>query len=179
MTGVAGRYASALHDLAEETGAVEAVASDLDDLAAALAASPDLARVVKSPTFSAEAQSAALEGLAKKMKLKPTTLNFLKLVARNRRLAALPDMIAAYKAIMAERRGILTAEVTSAIELKAAQRDALAKALKDSMGKDVVVDAKVDPALIGGLVVRVGSRMIDTSLRTKLSSLKIALKEVG
>ena len=160
-------------------GAVDAVAADLDALAAAIGSSDDLARLVRSPIFSIEAQTGALEAIAAKMKLAPTTLNFLRLVARNRRLAALPDIIAGYKTIVAERRGQVTAEVTSATELKPAQRTALEAALKDSTGKDVVVMASVDPALIGGLVVRVGSKMIDTSLRTKLSALKIALKEVG
>jgi F-type H+-transporting ATPase subunit delta len=177
--GVVGRYANALYDLASETGVVDAVSADLETVSAALAASEDFARMVKSPVLSVEAQSGALGAVGTRMKLSATTLNFLKLVAKNRRLAALPEMITGYKTIVAERRGLLTADVTSAVELKPAQLKALQAALKDSMGKDVIVNASVDQSLIGGLVVKVGSRMIDSSLRTKLSSLKIALKEVG
>ena len=178
-SGVAGRYASALYDLAAETGAVAAVSADIETVSAALDASEDFARLVASPVFQADQQIAAIDGVAAHLKIGPVTTNFLKVVARNRRLFALPGMITAFRAIAAEKSGIITAEVTSAVALKPAQHKDLEVALGATLGGDVKIAASVDPTLIGGLVVKVGSRMIDTSLKTKLSQLKIALKEVG
>ena len=179
VSGVAKRYASALLDLAEETGVTADVERDLNAFEGFLSESADLDRLVKSPAFGAEEQLAALTALLDKAKIAGLAANFVKLAAHNRRLFVLPDMIKAFKSLLAEKRGEETAEVTSAAALSDDQVTALKEALSASMGKSVNISAKVDPALIGGLVVRVGSRMIDTSLRTKLNSIKFAMKEVG
>ncbi|MEJ8475186.1 F0F1 ATP synthase subunit delta [Roseibium algae] len=179
VSGVAKRYASALLDLSEETGATADVERDLGIFEGFLSESDDLVRLVKSPAFSAEEQLDALTALLDKAKISGLAANFVKLAARNRRLFVIPDMIKAFRFLLAERRGEETAEVVSAAELSDGQVTALKEALSASSGKSVKISAKVDPALIGGLVVKVGSRMIDTSLRTKLNSLKFAMKEVG
>ena len=179
VSGVAQRYASALLDLAEGEGTIADVERDLTAFEGMLAESEDLVRLVKSPAFSAEEQLAALSALLDKAGISGLASNFVKLVTRNRRLFVLPDMIKAFRALLAEKRGEETAEVTSAAALSDEHVAALKEALSASTGKTVNVAAKVDPALIGGLVVKVGSRMIDTSLRTKLNSLKFAMKEVG
>ncbi|MBD8878538.1 MULTISPECIES: F0F1 ATP synthase subunit delta [Stappiaceae] len=179
VSGVAKRYASALLDLAEETGVTADVERDLGNFEGFLAESSDLDRLVKSPAFSAEEQLNALTALLDKAQISGLAGNFVKLAARNRRLFVLPDMIKAFRVLLAEKRGEETAEVVSAAELSDDQVTALKEALSASSGKSVNISAKVDPALIGGLVVKVGSRMIDTSLRTKLNSLKFAMKEVG
>ncbi len=179
VSGVAQRYASALLDLAEGDGVTADVERDLNAFDGMLAESEDLVRLVKSPAFSAEEQLAALSALLDKAGIKGLAANFVKLAARNRRLFVLPDMIKAFRALLADKRGEATAEVTSAAALSDEHVAALKEALSASTGKKVTIAATVDPALIGGLVVKVGSRMIDTSLRTKLNSLKFAMKEVG
>jgi F-type H+-transporting ATPase subunit delta len=179
VSGVAERYASSLFELALEEGAVSAVAADLDRFQAMLDESDDLKRFVLSPVFSAEEQVGAIEALAKKAGFGAYVTNFLKLVASNRRLFALPGMIKAFRIIAAQHRGEISAEVTSAHALTPAQEDELKAALKGVTGKDVAIAVTVDPSILGGLIVKVGSRQIDTSLRTKLSTLKLALKEVG
>nr|WP_155197618.1 F0F1 ATP synthase subunit delta [Roseibium hamelinense] len=179
VSGVAKRYASALLDLSEEQGVTADVERDLNTIEGFLDESSDLDRLVKSPAFSAEEQVAALSALLDKAGIKSLAANFVKLAAQNRRLFVLPGMIAAYKMLLAEKRGEVTAEVTSAAPMSDAHASALKDALSASSGKNVNITAKVDPALIGGLVVKLGSRMVDTSLRTKLNSLKFAMKEVG
>jgi F-type H+-transporting ATPase subunit delta len=176
---MAGRYANALYELAAEEKAIDQVVEDLNDLAALLEESADLRRLVDSPVFSTEEQTRALEAILKKAKVNDLTSRFLGLVARNRRLFAVRQMISGYKAIVAAARGELTAVVTSASPLTAAQTKSLTAAIKAAMNSDVQIDARVDESLLGGLIVKVGSRQIDTSLRTKLNNLKIALKEVG
>lgn len=141
--------------------------------------SADLRRLVESPVFSADEQLKALTAVLDKAGVTGLAANFLKLAAKNRRLFAVPGMIAAFRAGLARRRGEVPADVVSAAPLSEAQLSALAEALNASTGKKVVISPKVDPSLIGGLVVKVGSRMIDTSLKTKLNSLKFAMKEVG
>lgn len=141
--------------------------------------SEDLTRLVTSPVFSADEQLKALSAVLDRAGIAGLAANFLKLAARNRRLFAVPSMIVAFRAALAERRGELPADVVSASALSKDQLDALTASLNEATGKTVVVSAKVDPSLIGGLIVKVGSRMIDTSLKTKLNSLKIAMKEVG
>ena len=178
-SGVADRYASSLFELALQEGAVDAVTADLNAFQAMLDESDDLKRFVASPVFSAEDQLKAIEALAAKAGIGGLFANFLKLVARNRRLFALPGMIQAFRAIAAAHRGEISAEVTSAHALSQAQEDELKVALKGVTGKDVAIAVTVDPSILGGLIVKVGSRQIDTSLRTKLSTLKLALKEVG
>jgi F-type H+-transporting ATPase subunit delta len=176
---VAERYASSLFELALEAGVVEAVSSDLNTFQAMLDESADLKRLVASPVFSAEEQSRAISAIAEKAGISGLSANFLKVVAGNRRLFAVPGMITAYREIAAAHRGEVTAEVTSAHALDEAQETELKAALKSVTGKDVTVALTVDPSVLGGLIVKVGSRQIDTSLRTKLSTLKLALKEVG
>jgi len=178
-SGVAGRYATALFELAKEQEAMEQVAVELTRFNEALDAFEDLARLVKSPVFSAEEQGRALAAILEKLKIEGLTKNFLLLVAKNRRLFAAPDMIRAFRAMLARHRGETSASVTAASKLTEAQVTALKQALTAALGKEVMLEERVDPALLGGLVVKVGSRMIDSSLRTKLISLKVAMKEVG
>ena len=178
-SGVAERYASSLFELALEAGVVEAVGADLDRFQALLDESDDLKRLVASPVFSSEDQSRAISAIVEKAGISGLVANFLKVVANNRRLFAVPGMIASYRTTAAAHRGEIVAEVTSAHALDEAQETELKAALKSVTGKDVTIDLTVDPSLLGGLIVKVGSRQIDTSLRTKLSTLKLALKEVG
>jgi F-type H+-transporting ATPase subunit delta len=179
VSGVAGRYATALFELALEEKALDQVASDLNRFNEALDAFDDLVRLVKSPVFSAEEQGRALAAILEQLKIEGLTRNFLLLVAKNRRLFATPDMIRAFTAMLARHRGEIGATVTAASKLTESQVTALKQALKAALGKDVLLEQRVDPSLLGGLVVKVGSRMIDSSLRTKLNSLKVAMKEVG
>ena len=178
-SGVAERYASSLFELALDEGAVDSVTADLDRFQAMLDESDDLKRFVQSPVFSAEDQLKGIVAISEKAGLSGFFANFLKVVARNRRLFALPGMIKAFRIIAANQRGEISAEVTSAHALTAEQENELKAALKGVTGKDVAIAVTVDPSILGGLIVKVGSRQIDTSLRTKLSTLKLALKEVG
>jgi F-type H+-transporting ATPase subunit delta len=179
VSGVAERYASSLFELALQEGAVDVVAADLDRVQAMHDGSDDLKRFVASPVFSANDQLKAIEALVGKSGIGVLVGNFLKVVARHRRMFALPGMIKAFRQIAAEHRGEISAEVTSAHALTPAQADELQVTLKGVTGKDVAIAVTVDPSILGGLIVKVGSRQIDTSLRTKLSTLKLALKEVG
>lgn len=178
-SGVAERYASSLFELALEAGVIEAVGADLEKFQALLNDSDDLKRLVASPVFSAEDQSKAISAIVEKAGISGLAGNFLKVVAGNRRLFAVPGMIVAYRDIAAAHRGEITAEVTSAHALDEAQETELKAALKSVTGKDVKLALTIDPSILGGLIVKVGSRQTDTSLRTKLSTLKLALKEVG
>ena len=179
ISGVAERYASSLFELALEAGKVDAVSAALNGFDALIGESEDLKRLVQSPVFSAEDQVNAISAIADKLGVDALVVNFLKVVAGNRRLFALPGMIKAFAQIAAAHRGEITADVTSAHALSAEQESELKAALKSVTGKDVALVVTVDPAILGGLIVKVGSRQIDTSLRTKLSTLKLALKEVG
>ncbi|WP_112805449.1 F0F1 ATP synthase subunit delta [Ensifer sp.] len=179
ISGVAERYASSLFDLALEAGSVEAAGADLTRVQALIDGSEDLKRLIVSPVFSADDQFKAISAIVAKAGISGIVGNFLKVVARNRRLFALPGMIKAFRLIAARHRGEISADVTSAHALTAAQETELKAALKSVTGKDVTVNVTVDPSILGGLIVKVGSRQIDTSLRTKLSTLKLALKEVG
>jgi F-type H+-transporting ATPase subunit delta len=179
ISGVAERYASSLFDLALEAGAVESVGSDLDTFQRMIDDSADLKRLIVSPVFSADDQFKAISAIVAKAGITGLVGNFLKVVARNRRLFAVPGIVKSYREIAARHRGEVSAEVTSAHALTEAQQTELKAALKGVTGKDVAVNVTVDPSILGGLIVKVGSRQIDTSLRTKLSSLKLALKEVG
>ena len=176
---MAGRYATALFELAEAQGALDAVAADLRAIGKMLNESSDLTRLVRSPVFSAEEQGRAFAAVLDKAGAAPLVKNFVGLVIRNRRLFALADMIAGYTAILARHRGEMTADVTSAHPLNDAQVARLKASLKTATGKDVQIDTRVDASLLGGLVVKVGSRMIDSSLKTKLNSLQIAMKEAS
>lgn len=176
---MAGRYANALFELAREQGRLPQVESDIRMFEAMLADSEDLRRLVKSPVFSADDQGRAIGAVLAKSEVSLLTANFFRLIARNRRLFAAPDMIKAFRTILARHRGEVTAEVASAMPLNDTQLAALKAQLKASTGKDVQINTSVDPALLGGLVVKVGSRMIDSSLRTKLNNLKVNMKGVG
>jgi F-type H+-transporting ATPase subunit delta len=179
VSGVAGRYATALFELAKEEAQLEQVAADLTRFNEALDAFEDMKRLVKSPVFSADEQGRALAAILEKLKIEGLTRNFLLLVAKNRRLFAAPDMIQAFRAKLARERGETSATVTAAAKLTEGQLSALKQALQAALGKDVMLEERVDQSLLGGLVVKVGSRMVDTSLRTKLLGLKQAMKEVG
>lgn len=171
-----GRYASALFELASENKAVAAVESDLEKLGAAIAGNPDLAALIRNPQISREAAAKAMAGVADVLELSALTRNFVGVLAGNRRLSALPDVVRAFASIAAAARGELSAEVTSAHPLTATQLKALATKLKAREGKDIKITAKVDPEILGGLVVRIGSTQIDSSIRTRLNSLAQAMK---
>ena len=179
MASMAGRYATALFQLAGDKGQIDAVEADVLKFDGLLAGSQDLQRLVKSPIFTAENQLAAVSAIAAKAGITGITGNFLKLIAKNRRLIAVPEMITAFKALIARHRGEVSAEVVSAHPLSDEQMTAIGAKLKEAVGKDVQISAKVDPTLLGGLTVKMGSRMIDSSLRTKLNNLKVAMKEVS
>jgi F-type H+-transporting ATPase subunit delta len=174
---MAGRYATALFELALESKAVDQVKSELASFDALVASSPDLTRLVRSPVFSAEDQAKALSAVLDKAGLTGIAANFLRVVASNRRLFAARDMIRGFNALVAKHKGEMTAEVTVAEPLNDARMNEIRDALKQVTGKDVQVDVTVDPSIIGGLKVKVGSRMVDASLRTKLNSIKFAMKE--
>ena len=176
---MAGRYASALFELATEAGQIDAVAADLGRFQALLDGSDDLKRLVQSPVFAADDQVKAITAILGQAKIGGLAGNLIKVVASNRRLFAVQGIIRGFNALVAQARGEVTAEVTVAEALSAAHAKTLTDALKDVLGKEPKIDVKVDPAILGGLIVKVGSRMIDTSLRTKLNSIKNAMKEVG
>jgi F-type H+-transporting ATPase subunit delta len=176
----AGRYASALFDLAREQRQIETVEKDLTSFAAMLEGSEDLTRLVRSPVFTSDDQTKALNAILAKAGIGGLAANFLKLLAKNRRLFAAGDMIKSFRAIAARERGEVVAEVTSAHPLSAEQLAVLRDTLKTaSLGKSMNIQAKVDPTLLGGLIVKIGSRMVDNSLKTKLSTLKVAMKGTG
>ena len=179
VSGVAERYANALFELALDTNALAAVENNLGRFAALIDESPDLKRLVRSPVFSAGEQLRAVGAVLARDEIGGIVANFVKVAAGNRRLFAVPDIITAFKRLAAKHRGEVAAEVTSAEPLSDKHVADLKAALKASLGKDVTLSSHVDPSLIGGLIVKVGSRMIDGSLRTKLNSLKLAMKEVG
>jgi len=176
-SGMAGRYATALFEAALEQKAIDAVRNDLDRFDALVAESEDLQRLVRSPVFTAEQQNKALSAVLAKADISGLAANFLLLVARKRRLFAVREIIKAYRALVARHKGEVTAHVTVAEKLSDAHLAALSDALKSVTKQDVRIDLEVDPAIIGGLVVKLGSRMIDSSLRTKLNAIKFAMKE--
>jgi F-type H+-transporting ATPase subunit delta len=178
IASVAGRYASALFELAGDQGYRPEVEQNLLIFQQLLDESEDLRRLVRSPVFSAEEQGRALAAILNRAGIDGLAANFLKLVAKNRRLFAVADMIKAYRTLAARARGEVQAEVVSAMPLNEAQVTALRETLKASERKNVQISARVDPSLLGGLIVKIGSRMFDSSLRTKLDSLKIAMKGI-
>jgi len=178
ISGMAGRYATALFELARDNKAVDAVKKDLDQFDALANGSADLNRLVRSPVFGADEQLKALSAILAKAGITGLAANFLRVITTNRRLFAVRDMIRAYRALVARHKGEVTAQVTVAEKLNDKNLDALKSALKSvTGGKDIDLEVKVDPAIIGGLIVKVGSRMVDSSLRTKLNSIKFAMKE--
>lgn len=179
ISGLPARYASALFDLADDANAIDGVSADLDGLSALINDSDDFMRFIKSPVLSREDQAKGIAAIASQAGLNAITQKFLGLVASNRRLFALPDMIRAFQALLAARRGLVTADVTAATELTDAQSQSLSESLKAAVGTSVTMTTKVDPSLLGGLIVRVGSRMVDSSLKSKLQRLKLSMKGVG
>ncbi len=179
VSGVSGRYATALFELARDEKSVDAVKADLDKFNAMLADSPELMRLVRSPVFSSDIQSRALAAVLDKAGIGGISANFLRVLTLNRRLFAVADVIRAFRALVAKFKGEATADVTVAEPLSDRNLEALKAALKSVSGKDVALNVNIDPAIIGGLVVKLGSRMVDNSLRTKLNSIKNAMKEAG
>jgi F-type H+-transporting ATPase subunit delta len=177
VSGMAGRYANALFELALEEKALDTVRKDLDAFEALITESADLSRLVRSPVFTGGEQARALNAVLDKARISGLAANFLNVVAQNRRLFAVPQMISAFRALVARHNGEVTAQVTAAAPLGETHLQALKEALKSITDKDVDLDVKIDPAIIGGLVVKLGSRMVDSSLRTKLNSIKYAMKE--
>ena len=174
-----GRYALALLELADEHKQLDAVAEDLRQLKQLIAESEDLRTLLHSPLYGRDEQAAAMTELMRKAGIGELTQRFVLVVTRNRRLFTLPAMIDSFLAELARRRGEVTAQVTSAVELSEEQRSALTDALRNSIGGKIRLDTKVDPGVIGGLIVRVGSRMIDNSLRSKLARLQLSMKGAG
>jgi F-type H+-transporting ATPase subunit delta len=179
VSGMAGRYATALFELAREQRAIDSVKADLDRFERLLAESPDLMRLVRSPAFSAEQQSKALAAVLDLAGIGGVAANFLLVVAANRRLFAVRAILKDFRALVAQHKGEASAEVTLAEKPDDRQLAAIRETLRAVTGKDVQVDVKVEPSIIGGLIVKLGSRMVDTSLRTKLRSIKHAMKEVS
>jgi F-type H+-transporting ATPase subunit delta len=174
--GLAKRYAHALFELAQDGSAVDVVSGDLAALRRAIEASPDLRRLVQSPVFSAEDQARALKAILEKMGANTLTAKFVLLLAQKRRLRVLGQITSAYEHLIASARGETEAEVTAARPLSDPEIAELKSVLKSRLGKEPRLHSKVDPTLLGGLVVKVGSRMIDSSLRTKLDGLRSAMK---
>lgn len=178
-TRIAARYATAVFELAKEGGGLDALERDVDTMEAAIAESADLRDLIRSPIYTREQQGGAVAALAAKMGLSGTMANALKLMASKRRLFVMPQLLSVLRGKIADEKGEVTAEVQSARALTEAQQSKLAKTLKASVGKDVKMNLSVDESLIGGLIVKVGSKMIDTSIRSKLAALQNTMKEVG
>ncbi|WP_346346541.1 F0F1 ATP synthase subunit delta [Thetidibacter halocola] len=178
-SGIAERYATAVFEIVKESKDLAKLEANLDDLSAALAESKDLRDLLKSPIYSREAQGGAITAIATKMGLIPAMTSVLGLMASKRRLFVVPAMIVRLREMIAKEKGEVTADVVSAKALTATQVKKLAETLKANVGQDVKINATVDETLIGGLVVKMGSKMIDTSIRAKLNSLQNAMKEVG
>jgi F-type H+-transporting ATPase subunit delta len=178
-SGIAERYATAVFELVKEAKELPKLEANLDDFAAALDDSADLRDLLVSPIYSRDDQGSAVTAIAQKMGMIPAMQNVLALMAAKRRLFVAPQLIAKLRDLIAEDKGEVTADVVSATAMTNAQAKKLAETLKASVGKDVKINASVDEKLIGGLVVKVGSKMIDTSIRSKLNSLQNAMKEVG
>jgi len=178
-SGMAGRYATALFELALEANALDAVLADLRTFEGLVDESEDLRRLVRSPVFAAEVQGKALAAVLDKAGIGGLAAQFLQVVTANRRLFAVGAIVRAYRALVARHKGEVTAQVTVAEPLSDVHRDEIRNALNAVTGKDVRIDVKIDPSIIGGLVVKLGSRMVDSSLRTKLNALRHVMKEVG
>ncbi|SFA38814.1 ATP synthase F1 subcomplex delta subunit [Paracoccus halophilus] len=176
---IAGRYAQALFDLVRDSGAIDALSGQVDELASAYDSSADLRELSVSPIYDRQDQEAAIGALAEKMGFSPALANTLRLMARNRRLFALPQFVAKLRGLIADTRGEITADVVSAAALSDQQKTRLADTLARKSGKKIKLNARVDETLIGGMIVKLGSQMIDSSIRSKLASLQNAMKEVG
>jgi F-type H+-transporting ATPase subunit delta len=176
ISGLAGRYATAVFELAQEERAVEIVESDFTSLKGLIASSPDLLRLVRAPVYSRDEQKKGMDAILRRMEAAPLTVRFVLLLAGKGRLFVLLDVIRAFELLAARQRGEVSAQVISARPLSDSEVAELKTVLKSKLGRDARLDAKVDPSLLGGLVVKVGSRMIDSSLRTKLDGLRAAMR---
>ncbi|MFL6689903.1 MAG: F0F1 ATP synthase subunit delta [Alphaproteobacteria bacterium] len=177
-SGLAGRYALAIFELAQEERSVENVAADFATLKQLMGDSAELTRLIRAPVFSREEQAAGMNGVLHRMEAVPLTRRFILLLASKRRLFALADIIRAYSSLVAKQKGEMSAQVTSARPLSDDERAELKSILRSKLSKDVKLETRVDPSLLGGLIVKVGSRMIDSSLRTKLNGLRMAMRGV-
>ena len=176
---IAARYAAALFDLADRDGVLELVAGDMKTLNALIVESADLRRMMRSPVLGRDAQKRAILALAEKVGLCPLSCKFLGLVASHRRLSYVPHMILAYHDLLSKRNNVVDVKVSSAVSLSDTQKTSLKDALKKALRQEAVVDISVDPGLLGGMLIKVGSRMVDGSLRSKLQRLQISMKGVG
>jgi F-type H+-transporting ATPase subunit delta len=175
-TGLAGRYALAVFELAQEERAVEAVAGDFATLKQLMAENPELTRLIRAPVFSRDEQAAGMNGVLHRMEAAPLTRRFILLLASKRRLFALPGIIRAYGGMVSRQKGEMSAQVTSARPLSSDETAELKSILRSKLSKEVKLDSRVDSSLLGGLIVQVGSRMIDSSLRTKLNGFRAAMR---
>jgi F-type H+-transporting ATPase subunit delta len=174
--GLAGRYALAIFELAQEERAVETVAADFAALKQLMEKSPELTRLIRAPVFSREEQAAGMNGVLHRMEAAPLTRRFILLLASKRRLFALADIVRAFGSLVAKQKGEMSAQVTSARPLSADETSELKSILRSKLSKDVILETRLDPSLLGGLIVKVGSRMIDSSLRTKLNGMRMAMR---
>lgn len=177
LSGVAARYASALFEVAQDAGSVEAVAGDLDRFGEVIEASPDLARLIRNPIFTAEEQERGVAAILSRVGIAGLTANFIRLVAAKRRLFALPDMIRSFRRLVSDAKGIVQAQVVLAERPSEVVMGDIKAALREVAKAEVALDVKIDPSLIGGMIVKIGSRMVDASVRTKLNSIRLAMKE--
>jgi F-type H+-transporting ATPase subunit delta len=175
-TGLAGRYANAVFELAQETNAVDALAADFASLKSMIAASPDFANLVKSPVIPSDTKARAMKALLEKMGAAPLTIQFLLFLIQKRRLFVLGGIIGAYGRLVARLKGEVSAEVISARPLSDSETAELKTVLKNKLGREPRLETSVDPTLLGGLVVKLGSRMIDSSIRTKLTGIRAAMR---
>ena len=177
--GIAERYATAAFEIAREEDALDQLGQDVEALRQALDESPELRELTRSPVYTRDEQARAIGAVAERMGIGATLANTLRLMASKRRLFVLRDLLRDLPAMIARHRGEMTAEVLSASPMSEAQSERLARTLRESVGRDVRIDARTDPALIGGLVVRLGSKMIDTSIRSKLAALETSLRRAS
>jgi F-type H+-transporting ATPase subunit delta len=177
LSGVAARYASALFEVAQDAGSVDAVAGDLGRFDQVVQASPDLARLIRNPVFTAEEQERGVAAILSRVGIAGLTANFIRLVASKRRLFALPDMIRSFRRLVSDAKGIVQAQVVLAERPSDAVMGEIAAALREVAKAEVALNVKIDPSLIGGMIVKIGSRMVDASVRTKLNSIRLSLKE--
>ena len=179
VSGLAGRYATALFELARDRDEISSTESDLLTLGSALESSGDLRRLINSPAIAREQQARAMDVVAEKMSLNTLTRNFLGLLARNRRLFALEQIVRSFTDLSTHERGETIVEVVSAMPLSDMQLSDIALQLREAAGRKVIVRSRVDGSLLGGLIVKIGSRMIDNSLSNKLERMKLAMKGIG
>ncbi len=177
VSGMSDRYALALFELARDDKRLDEVAGDLKKIGELLDGSDDLARLVRSPVFGKDLQAKSMDAILSRVGVADLTKNFVGVLIENRRLFALPEIIRGFNGLLAHHRGEISVQVTTAIALNSDQSSKLESALKNAYGRSVQLNETVDPSILGGLIVKVGSRMIDSSISTQLNSLQIAMRE--